>query len=50
MRKSGLNVVKIDIDMEELKKWCKASDKPVDGYTRNEYAVYLAQYNLNILR
>ena len=50
MRKSGLNVVKIDINMEELKKWCEASDKPVDGYTRSEYAVYLAQYNLNILR
>jgi hypothetical protein len=22
VKKDGLNVVKIDIDMEELKKWC----------------------------
>jgi hypothetical protein len=33
--------------MEELKKWCEDSDKPVDGYTRNEYAVYMAQNNKN---
>ncbi len=36
VKKDGLNVVKTDIDMEELKKWCEDSDKPVDGYTRSE--------------
>jgi len=42
LRNDGLNVVKIDIDMEE-------SDNPVDGYTRSEYAENLAQNNKNIL-
>ncbi len=49
LRNDGHNVVKIDVDIEELKKWCEGSDKPVDGYTRSEYAVYLAQNNINIL-
>ncbi len=50
LRKDGLNVVKLDIDMEELRKWYAKSDKPVDGYTRSEYAAYLAQNNKNFLR
>jgi len=48
--KKGINVVKIDINIEEMKKWCKRHDKPIDGYTRSEYAVFLAQNNLNILQ
>ena len=50
MGKEGINVVKIDINIEEMKKWCKRHDKPIDGYTRSEYAVFLAQNNLNILQ
>ncbi|MHC4307755.1 MAG: hypothetical protein ACYSR7_03935 [Planctomycetota bacterium] len=50
MGKEGINVVKIDINIEEMKKWCERHDKPIDGYTRSEYAVFLAQNNLNILR
>ncbi len=47
--KDGINVVKIDINIEEMKKWCKRHDKQIDGHTRSEYAVFLAQNNLNIL-
>jgi hypothetical protein len=50
MGKEGINVVKIDINIEEMKKWCERHDKPIDGYTRSEYAVFLAQNNLNILQ
>lgn len=50
MSKDGINVVKIDINIEDMKKWCERSDKPMDASTRSEYAVFLAQNNLNILR
>jgi hypothetical protein len=50
MSNDGLNVVKVDIDVEDMKKWCERSDKLIDGSTRSEYAVFLAQNNLNILR
>jgi hypothetical protein len=50
MGKEGINVVKIDINIEDMKKWCERHDKPIDGYTRSEYAVFLAQNNLNILQ
>ena len=50
MGKEGINVVKIDINIEEMKKWCERHDKPIDGYTRSEYAVFLAQNDLNILQ
>ncbi len=47
--KDGINVVKIDINIEEMKKWCKRRHKPIDGHARSEYAVFLAKNNLNIL-
>ena len=50
MGKNGINIVKIDINIEEMKKWCERHDKQIDGHTRSEYAVFLAQNNLNILR
>ncbi len=49
MSKEGINAVRIDINIEEMKKWCKRHDKQIDGSTRSEYAVFLAQNNLNIL-
>ena len=49
MGKDGINVVKVGINIEEMKKWCERHDKPIDGHTRSEYAVFLAQNNLNIL-
>jgi hypothetical protein len=50
MGNDGINVVKVDINIEEMKKWCERHDKPIDGYTRSEYTVFLAQNNLNILQ
>ena len=50
MGKDGINIIKIDINIEEMKKWCGRHDKPIDGHTRSEYAVFLAQNNLNILQ
>ncbi len=50
MGKEGINVVKIDINIEDMKKWCERHDKPIDGYTRSEYAVFLAKNNLNIIQ
>ncbi len=47
--KNGINVVKVNIDVEALKKWCEESCRPVDGSARSEYAAYLAQNNKNIL-
>ncbi len=49
MGKDGINVVKIDINIEEMKKWCERHDKSIDSYTRSEYAAFLAKNNLNIL-
>lgn len=49
MGKDGINIVKIDINIDEMKKWCERHDKLIDGHTRSEYAVFLAQNNLNIL-
>ncbi|GAX60849.1 hypothetical protein SCALIN_C14_0115 [Candidatus Scalindua japonica] len=50
MKEDGLNVVKVDINLDEMKKWCKKSNKQMDGYSRSQYAVFLAQNNLNILK
>ncbi len=50
MGKNGINIVKVDIKIEEMKKWCKRHNKQIDGYSRSEYAVFLAKNNLNILR
>ncbi len=49
MSEAGLNVVKVDINIEDMKKWCEKSDKPVDGHSRSEYAAFLAKHNLNIM-
>ncbi|MCP4253075.1 MAG: hypothetical protein GY775_06650 [Candidatus Scalindua sp.] len=46
----GITVVKVDINIEKMKKWCKRHNKQIDGYSRSEYAVFLAKNNLNILR
>ncbi len=49
MGEDGINIVKVDINIEEMKKWCERHDKPIDSSTRSEYAVFLAQNNLNII-
>lgn len=50
MSNDGMHVVKVDINVEDMKKWCEKSDKTININTRSEYAVFLAQNNLNIIR
>jgi hypothetical protein len=35
----GYVLRKIDIDVEELLRWCKLQNRPVDGDTRTEFTV-----------
>ncbi len=49
MKKIGLNPVKIDVDVEKLKKWCEKVNQPIDGSARVEYAIYAAQDEENVL-
>ena len=38
LRKKGFFVQKIEIDIEELVKWCKSRQLPIDGAARSAYA------------
>ena len=40
---SGLTVKIIHIDVEELLKWCRANNRPVDGTARSEYVAPLVK-------
>ena len=39
LRRSGYNVTKIDVDVEELVRWCRQRGRPVDGEARSEFTV-----------
>jgi hypothetical protein len=38
LMRSGLRLVKISVDVEELLHWCLAGNRPVNGETRSTYA------------
>jgi diphthamide synthase (EF-2-diphthine--ammonia ligase) len=38
LMRSGLRLVKISVDVEELLQWCLAENHPVNGETRSKYA------------
>jgi len=38
LRRQGVTIVKVDVDVEELLAWCQAQSRPVDGEARAEYA------------
>jgi hypothetical protein len=38
LMRSGLRLVKIPVDVEELLQWCLAANRPVNGETRSTYA------------
>lgn len=40
---SGLNMHKVQIDIDALVAWCKERDVPVDGDARSKYAAALLQ-------
>jgi hypothetical protein len=38
LQESGIDIRKVDVDVEELVEWCKQRERPVDGDARAEYA------------
>ena len=49
LRKSGINVVKVNVDVNELQKWCKKKRLPINGEARSLYAAHAARNKKNIL-
>ncbi|MBN2129115.1 MAG: hypothetical protein JW741_06440 [Sedimentisphaerales bacterium] len=39
LRSSGYDIKKIDVDVEELVRWCLAQDRPVNGEARADFAL-----------
>ena len=38
LRKAGINIQKVDVNVPELVAWCKARGVPVDSDSRSEFA------------
>jgi hypothetical protein len=38
VRAQGIDVRKVDVDVEELLRWCRANGKPVNGESRSSFA------------
>jgi hypothetical protein len=38
MRKTGRNVVRVAIELEEFRAWCAAEGRPMDGRARQAFA------------
>lgn len=43
MRKSGLNPIKVDLDVEALIEWCQRNGKPQDGNSRTDFVIHLLE-------
>ena len=41
IRKTGLYIEKVDVDVEKLLAWCRAQGREVDGETRAQYAAVM---------
>ncbi len=39
----GFNVVRFEVDVEELLKWCQDHKRPVTGRTRSQYVTEMLQ-------
>ena len=39
LKNLGYDIKKVDVDVEELVRWCLARDRPVDGEARSEFAI-----------
>jgi hypothetical protein len=39
----GFNVVRFEVDVEELLKWCQKNKRPVDGKARSHYVQEMLQ-------
>lgn len=49
MKNKGLNLIRIDVEVNALRSWCEKERRPVDGAARSEYAIVAAQNGENIL-
>jgi hypothetical protein len=41
LRKRGIPVEKVDVDVEEIWAWCQRQGRPMDGKTRADYVVQI---------
>ncbi len=39
----GMNVVRVDVDVEDLLHWCRTKQRPVNAESRSKYAAELLQ-------
>jgi hypothetical protein len=37
-RKAGINVIKVEVDAEELVEWCRSRNLPLNGNSRSRFA------------
>lgn len=49
IKAAGINIVRVDVDVEKLIKWCEDMGRPVDGESRSLYAAIAAKDERNIL-
>ncbi|NLF38136.1 hypothetical protein GX586_01735 [bacterium] len=38
--KAGINLVKVDVDVDELVAWCRSQGRPVDGDARSLFVTH----------
>ena len=43
LKEQGLNVRKVDVDVEELNDWCRGRNIELNGEARSQYAAILAR-------
>ncbi len=43
LRRQGLHIVKVDVNIEELVAWCQSQNIPVNGEARSMYAAHKLQ-------
>jgi hypothetical protein len=43
LKEQGVSVVKVDVDVEELVKWCFEKGVKIDGAVRSEFVVHKLQ-------
>ena len=43
LRRQGLYIIKVDVNIEELVAWCRKKKIPVNGEARSMYAAYKLQ-------
>jgi hypothetical protein len=42
LQRKGIEIQRVNVNVESLVAWCQARNKPINGAVRSEYAAYLA--------